>query len=47
METACYIAEFSAELAALARQSQLDALACLLEMVRIEAVHTARPSDRP
>jgi hypothetical protein len=46
METARYIAEFSAELAAMARQSRLDALACLLEIARLEAVHTAGSADK-
>jgi hypothetical protein len=44
-ETARYIAEFSEELAALARQSRLDALACFLEMARLEAAQWARSVD--
>lgn len=38
METAQFIAEFSAELSFLARQVRLDLLAYLLDMVRLEAV---------
>jgi hypothetical protein len=36
-ETAQYIAEFTAELSYLARQSKLDLLAYLLDMARLEA----------
>jgi hypothetical protein len=36
-ETARYIAEFTAELSYLARQSKLDLLAYLLDMARLEA----------
>jgi hypothetical protein len=42
-ETAQYIAEFTAELSYLARQSKLDLLAYLLDMARLEAgraIHT-------
>ena len=38
VETAQFIAEFSAELSFLARQVRLDLLAYLLDMVRLEAV---------
>jgi hypothetical protein len=44
-ETARYIAEFSAELAALARQARLDDLACFLDMARLEAAHRAGSID--
>jgi hypothetical protein len=40
-EAAQYIAEFSAELAYLARQANLDLLAYMLEMARLEAAQTA------
>ena len=36
-DVARYIAEFSAELSSLARQSRLDLLAYLLDMARLEA----------
>ena len=41
-ETAQYIAEFTAELAYLARKANLDVLAYMLEMARLEAMQTAR-----
>ena len=37
IDAAHYIAEFSAELSSLARQSRLDLLAYLLDMARLEA----------
>ena len=37
IDVAHYIAEFSAELSSLARQSRLDLLAYLLDMARLEA----------
>jgi len=46
-ETARYIAEFSAELAALALQSRLEAVAMFLEMARLEAAHWAGSADKP
>jgi hypothetical protein len=47
-ETAQYIAEFSAELAYLARESKLDLLAYLLDMARLEAIRGVQtePKDR-
>ncbi|MBB4041664.1 hypothetical protein GGR34_003342 [Microvirga flocculans] len=42
LETAGYIAEFSAELSYLARQSKLDLLAYLLDMARLEAIRAVR-----
>jgi hypothetical protein len=41
-EVARYIAEFSAELSSLARESNLDLLAYLLDMARLEAAQLAR-----
>jgi hypothetical protein len=41
-EAAQYIAEFSAELAYLAREANLDVLSYMLEMARIEAMEAAR-----
>jgi hypothetical protein len=46
-ETARYIAEFSEELAVLARHARLNALACLLDVVRLEARQATRSVDRP
>jgi hypothetical protein len=40
-ETAQYIAEFTAELAFLARRADLDVLAYLLDMARLEATQNA------
>ncbi len=41
-ETARYIAEFTAELAFLAQQAELDLLAYLLDMARLEATRSTR-----
>jgi hypothetical protein len=41
-ETAQYIAEFTAELAYLARNADLDVLAYLLDMARLEAAQNAK-----
>ncbi|HZB63228.1 MAG TPA: hypothetical protein VE423_11235 [Microvirga sp.] len=45
-ETVQYIAEFTAELSFLARQSQLNLLAYLLDVARLEAIRTMRSNDR-
>lgn len=45
-ETAQYIAEFSAELSYLARESKLDLLAYLLDMARLEAIRSLQMADR-
>ena len=42
VETARYVAEFSAELAFLARQAKLDLLAYLLDMARLEAIRVVQ-----
>jgi len=42
-ETARYIAEFTAELAYLAQQAELELLAYLLDMARLEATRSIRP----
>jgi hypothetical protein len=44
-ETARYVAEFSAELSYLARKANLDLLAYLLDMARLEAIRTVQ-TDR-
>lgn len=41
-ETARYIAEFTAELAYLAQQAELDLLAYLLDMARLEATRSTQ-----
>ena len=41
-ETAQYVAEFSAELSYLARKANLDLLAYLLDMARLEAIRTVQ-----
>jgi hypothetical protein len=41
---ASYVAALSADLANLSRRTGLDTLGYLLEMVRLEAEHAARPS---
>jgi hypothetical protein len=41
VEAARYIAEFTAELSHIARQSKLDLLTYLLDMARLEATRTA------
>ena len=41
-EAAHYIAEFSAELASLAREANLDLLAYMLDMARLEATEAAQ-----
>ena len=45
-ETAQFIAEFTAELAYLARQTQLDLLAYLLDMARLEAARAMQADGR-
>jgi hypothetical protein len=45
-ETVQYIAEFTAELSFLARQSRLNLLAYLLDVARLEAIRTIRSNDR-
>jgi len=44
-ETARYVAEFSAELSYLARTVNLDLLAYLLDMARLEAIRTAQADE--
>ena len=46
VETAQYIAEFSAELAFLARQAKLDLLAYLLDMARLEAIRVVQSGGK-
>jgi hypothetical protein len=45
-ETAQYVAEFSAELSYLARKANLDLLAYLLDMARLEAIRTVQAGDK-
>jgi hypothetical protein len=45
-ETAQYIAEFTAELSYLARQTRLDLLAYLLDMARLEAARVLQAKRR-
>lgn len=45
-ETAQYIAEFTAELSYLARQTKLDLLAYLLDMARLEAARALQADKR-
>ena len=45
-ETAQYVAEFSAELSYLARNANLDLLAYLLDMARLEAIRTVQSGDK-
>ncbi|WP_445500540.1 hypothetical protein [Microvirga sp. G4-2] len=45
-ETAQYIAEFTAELSYLARQTRLDLLAYLLDMARLEAARVLQAKQR-
>jgi hypothetical protein len=45
-ETAQYIAEFTAELSYLARQTKLDLLAYLLDMARLEAARAIQAEKR-
>ena len=45
-ETAQYVAEFSAELSYLARSANLDLLAYLLDMARLEAIRTVQSGDK-
>ncbi|HZW46937.1 MAG TPA: hypothetical protein VFF61_05390 [Microvirga sp.] len=45
-ETAQYIAEFTAELSYLARQTRLDLLAYLLDMARLEAARAVQADKR-
>jgi hypothetical protein len=45
-ETAQYIAEFTAELSYLARQTKLDLLAYLLDMARLEAARAMQAEKR-
>jgi len=44
-ETARYIAEFAAELSYLAREAQLDLLAYLLDMARLEATRVTEQAE--
>jgi len=46
VETAQYIAEFTAELSYLARQTRLDLLAYLLDMARLEAARAIQDGKR-
>ncbi len=46
VETAQYIAEFTAELSYLARQTRLDLLAYLLDMARLEAARAVQDGKR-
>lgn len=45
-EAARYIAEFSAELSYMARESGLDLLAYLLDMARLEAIRALQTADK-
>ena len=45
-ETAQYVAEFSAELAFLARRAKLDLLAYLLDMARLEAIRVVQSGGK-
>ncbi|MBB3019832.1 hypothetical protein FHR70_002897 [Microvirga lupini] len=45
-ETARYVAEFSAELSYLARNANLDLLAYLLDMARLEAIRAVQSGDK-
>lgn len=45
-ETAQYIAEFTAELSYLARQTRLELLAYLLDMARLEAARALQADKR-
>ncbi|MBZ6076867.1 hypothetical protein [Microvirga puerhi] len=45
-ETAQYIAEFTAELSFLARRSNLDLLAYLLDMARLEAMRSMQSAGK-
>ncbi len=45
-ETAQYVAEFSAELSYLAREANLDLLAYLLDMARLEAIRTVQSGNK-
>ena len=45
-ETAQYVAEFSAELSYLARKANLDLLAYLLDMARLEAIRAIQSGDK-
>ncbi|MBD2747884.1 hypothetical protein IC232_14380 [Microvirga sp. BT688] len=45
-ETAQYVAEFSAELSYLAREANLDLLAYLLDMARLEAIRAVQSGDK-
>ncbi len=46
VETAQYIADFTAELSYLARETRLDLLAYLLEMARLEAIRAVQASNK-
>jgi hypothetical protein len=46
LETAQYVAEFSAELSYFARKANLDLLAYLLDMARLEAIRTVQSGDK-
>jgi hypothetical protein len=45
-ETARYVAEFSAELSYLSRKANLDLLAYLLDMARLEAIRTVQMDEK-
>jgi hypothetical protein len=46
LETAQYMAEFWAELSYFARKANLDLLAYLLDMARLEAIRTVQSGDK-
>jgi hypothetical protein len=45
VETAKFVADFTIELASLARRSRLDLLAYLLDMARLEAIRIVQASN--
>jgi hypothetical protein len=45
-DAAAYIAELAANLSSMARKQQLELLAYLLEMVRLEATNLNRPTEQ-
>jgi hypothetical protein len=46
VETAKFVADFTTELSSLARNSQLDLLAYLLDMARLEAIRVVQANHR-
>jgi hypothetical protein len=46
VETAQYVAEFSAELSYLAREANLNLLAYLLDMARLEAIRALQSGNK-